>query len=604
MPDNNKPKQLKTRVTSDIEEPFVQQVSEQFEAYLLRRGYSPKTAHDYARDLHHKELEPFMLKTFGCRSAYWLTEDLQLILLLENFRHRGSSMEGRVKNATMRYREFLSERNTREYIAMMASCIERELKFKAYLLVRGLTEEQAIHDSQLLYDRRVIRVLGGNTCNKSLYEQTDLQRLEVSRIMISGTKVEKDENVRNAISRYIDWLNDMNGCFAKACEVKDADEHKNVEIGQFEEMCDIAMHQNFLDAYNYHVMECMKSNGTRILNLNHAKEREYWVRYQKNAIALMCSDEYKELADHFLEFFKEDDRFRTDKIVRTIEQYAPGEKGWKYWQMLARWKIAERITTIGYEMCKDEWIVDQCVPFNEREVREMSNIERGFTIYEPEERKKCSNKVKKLFIEAERNKKIWIDENNYVLQGDLIDAQARNVAIPVQKEQTGTLEHMAMKDIFANSDLNALKDEIASLKSALETVSKERDDAMDRAKDLKSKLDEKEQEEKSYVEVDHAVLVGEAFCEIAQRYMNSKKRKSESQRKEVRLTLNDIMNELKLDAFVPKDLRICINTFDDEKVPEVPKTVKIGTIIMEQKNGTYIEKVMKGATGAINNNQK
>lgn len=366
MTDNSKTN--KERASKEVEEPFVLEVSQMFEAYLKGR-YTPKTAHDYARDLHHREIEEYMVKNYGCRSVYWLTDDEVLEGFLSTFRPRNMSvsMDGRVKNATMRYREFLCECDCREDIEQKKVCIQRELDFKRYLMARGLTEAQADHDSKLLYDKRVIRVLGGgNHCKKSLYETIDLHNLEVARVMIGGTKVEKDENVRFAISRYIDWIKDMNGEFAKACEVQEAEEHKQVELGQFEE----------------------------------------------------------------------------------------------------------------------------------------------------------------------------------------------------------------------------------------------RDEARNDVKLLESKLEQKQQEESSFVKVEHEQLIADAFSEIAQKYLERNKRKKPELRTKIKESLHDIMSQLKLFKRIDNELIECIDSFDDDSMPTIPQTIKIGTLIMEQKNGTYIEKVMKGATGAINNNQK
>lgn len=607
MPDNKTKHQIK-RASKEIEEPYIEVACRLFEDYMLRRDYSPKTAHDYTRDLHHREIEQFMLKNFGCRSVYWLTDDDDLLLLLENFRSRGIniSMDGRVKNATMRYREFLNEGNHRDEMQTLALSIEREQDFKKYLMARGI-KDHAIHNYvSILKSSRITDTMLKSFGCPTVFGLNNPQNVRQAMVVFSSTSVNNHNQFRSACNKYCDWIIDSEGGYEEDSERRMEEDAREIEIGQFEEMCDIAMHQNLMDAYNYHVLECMKSNGTRILNLNKAKGREYWEEYQKNAIAQMCSEEYKALADHFMEFFRVDDRFYSDKIVRAIVQYAPGEKGWKYWQLLARWKMAERVATIGYEFSLDSWYEKLDVQFNEREVREMSNIECDLSLYTTEERKKCAEKVKTQIFSAGKKEDPKNSSTTQKITKILVDlfGEEDMVTSSKERETTGTLKGMAMTDLFASSDYNALTDEIATLKKVLEKVAKERDEAKDEAMTLKSKLEEKEQESKNYVEVDHAELVGEAFCEIAQRYMSSKRRKSESQRKEVRLTLNDIMNELKLDAFVPKELRVCINTFDDEKTPEIPNIVKIGTIIMEQKNGTYIEKVMKGATGAINNNQK
>lgn len=597
MPDNNKQKPHTKSSSKEIEEPYIKVVCVQFEDYLKQRGYQPATAHDYARTLHHRDIEGYMQKAFGCRSIYWLTDDSMLVLVLESFRNR-SSLEGRVKNATMRYREFLDDGNKRDEIQTLALSIERELKFKNYLMARGLSVEQAKHDSELLKDSRVSRVLCGNTCCKSLYDQTDIHQLEISRIHIAGTKVEKDEHVRDAIARYIDWVKDVNGDFAKACERKDAEEDRQVEIHQFEEMCDIAMHQNILDAYNYHVVECMKETGHRYLGLNHGREREYWEEYMKKAVAILYADQYKELSDHFMEFFNVEDRFSPARIVKALQEYAPGEKGWKYWQTLARWKMAERVQKTGYywEGFSEGWYANEA-PFDQKEACEMSNIEHDFSIYTSEERKKCADKVKELLIEAERNQKIQIGLDDYITVGDIQDIQELNKWYKQQPEQTGALQEAAMNNLFANSDYNAMKDEIDSLKNLLDAATKERDEANRKLEESEAKVAEFEKADSEKKIVEHDQMIADVFCEIMQRYMESTRCKSQKRREEVQKSLKDILFELKLDGMISRKMKKCINDFDNPEAPVVPQVIVQGDYVLQKHVDSQVNHVGEGGTG-------
>lgn len=368
--------------------------------------------------------------------------------------------------------------------------------------------------------------------------------------------------------------------------------------GVFEEMCDIAMHQNIIDAYNYHVKECMKATGKRVLGLNQGRDYEYWEKYLKDTVAILYSEEYSELSDHFMEFFQVDDRFKAVQIVNAIKQYAPGAKGWVYWQTLARWKVAERVLATGYNWYDftEEWYSNS-EPFDLRATLEISNIERDFTIYTTEERKACSDSVKALFKDAERNKKILVDEENYVLQGELMDAQAANAKCPVHSKSSYSSKNKESAVPVSNSDNYALKEEIVSLMERLSKTVAERDEALKNLKKANEVVRAYEKNESQKEIVDHDQLIADVFSEIMQRYMESTKCKSQARREEIQKALKDILFELKLDGLISRKMKKCINDFDNPEPPVIPQIIVQGDYVLQKHVESQVNHVAEGGTG-------
>lgn len=397
MPDNHKTIHQITRVSKDVEDPFVQQIGEQFEAYLNKRGYQPNTAHDYARTLHHKDIEPFMQKTFGCRSVYWLTDDSLLVVVLESFRFKGS-LEGRVKNATMRYREFLDEDNRRDKFETLALSIERELYFKKYLLARGVKDHAVLNYVSILKTSRIADTMLKSFGCPTVFGLNNPQSVKQAMVLFSSASVNNHNQFRSACNKYCDWIVDAEG---------------------------------------------------------------------------------------------------------------------------------------GYEE----------------------------------------------------------DSENRMTEN------ARNQVCSLKREQTGSLQNMAMTDLFANSDYNALNDEILSLKQELRKVQNERDTAVEGLNKAQTKIDEYEKAILEKKIVNHEELVAEIFCEIAQRYMACNVRKRTDQRTLIKNSLHDIMSQLKMFDCIPHDLQKCINNFDDEVTPTIPQVIVQGDYVLQKHVDNQVDHVAKGGTG-------
>lgn len=165
--------------------------------------------------------------------------------------------------------------------------------------------------------------------------------------------------------------------------------------------------------------------------------------------------------------------------------------------------------------------------------------------------------------------------------------------------ESGELESIAMNNLFANNDYHVMQDKIHHLESELAIVKSERDEANRMLDEAETKVEEYEKASA----VDHDVIVGKVFSEIAQRYMECNKYKDIAGRREVKRTLRDIMDELKMHSFIPKDLQRCISHFDDREPPVIP-TINIGTIIMDQHNDNYVGNVENGGTGVSVNCKK
>ena len=56
-----------------------------------------------------------------------------------------------------------------------------------------------------------------------------------------------------------------------------------------------------------------------------------------------------------------------------------------------------------------------------------------------------------------------------------------------------------------------------------------------------------------------------SFCEMAVKYMNSSRRKSQNKREGVRIFLNELMDCLGISERIPQYIKDAINTFDDEE---------------------------------------
>lgn len=599
MPDNSKAKHQRTRVTKDIEDIFVLQVCQQFEAYLLKREYNPKTAHNYARDLHHSEIEPFMLKTYGCRSVYWLTDDDDLLHLLTNYHSRGInvSMDGRVKNATMRYREFLSEDNHRYEMETLALSIERELEFRDYLDARGIRDSGIMTYVATLKAPKIADTMQKSFGCPTIFGLNNSESVKRAMALFSTASVNQHNIFRSACNKYCDWINDSEGGYEEDSDRRMQEAEKSIELMQFEEMCDIAMHQNIIDAYNYHTMECMKDTGRRYTSLNEGRDYDYWKNYLKETVAYLYSEPYKELSEHFLEFFRMDDRFYSDRVARAIMQYAPGVKGWTYWQTLARWKVAERVLKDGYGWAEysEEWYAGQ--PFDLKAAMEISNIERDFGVYKPVERKKCADSLKAQIMAADKKTQNKNMSTTQKLSNFFTELLTEEDYDEREKETTGTLEGMAMTDLFANSDYNAMRDEIKNLKAKLSKALKERDAALEKVAELTDINVKMESENEQFKSIPHDQIVGDVFSEIAQRYMESTKDKNETERGKVRASLNDIMAELKINEYVPSKIRGCINKFNNRDVPPVPHYDIKYEVVFDKHVDYEIGNVASGGTG-------
>lgn len=268
----------------------------------------------------------------------------------------------------------------------------------------------------------------------------------------------------------------------------------------FKYMCDVAMHHNIREAYFFFVGEILRETGTRPLALNYGRDYEYWDNYVRQTAGQLLSEEYGIPGNLFMSFIGPDDCFVSWRVVDAIVRYVPGVAGWNYWQLLARWKVAERIKYNGYEYSDfmEEWFaLDVCC--DEADALQCSAIREEAGI--------CSDDEQSMFAER--------------LKAYIIGDGSGNNAQEDQFPDVGVLNH-----------------------------------------------DE---------------LVGHIFAEIAQRYMDCTKNKDAAGRKEVRQSLRNIIDELKLHSFVPREVQRCIDHFDDKDAPVVPQITVMGDYIQEQQ---------------------
>lgn len=165
------------------------------------------------------------------------------------------------------------------------------------------------------------------------------------------------------------------------------------------------------------------------------------------------------------------------------------------------------------------------------------------------------------------------------------------------KSETGELEKIAMGDLFASSDYMALKETIKNLKSELSEARRERYEANMKLREAEAKVAEYEKSKSEEKIVDHEEVVVSVFCEIAQRYMESTKRKRTDQRTLVKNSLHDIMSQLKMFGRIPNDLQKCINNFDDETTPVIPHVIVQGDYVLQKHVDGQVNHVDDGGTG-------
>ncbi len=263
-------------------------------------------------------------------------------------------------------------------------------------------------------------------------------------------------------------------------------------LGDFEIMCDVAMRQNIREAYFFFVSEIFRETGTRQLALNYGRDYEYWDNYVRLTAGQLLSEEYGIGSEQFMSLLDQDDCLIPARVVEAIVEAVPCDAAWEYWQLLARWKVAERVKYNGYEysdlmeewyaaeVCCDEGFVVGCAAV-------FGSVSVGTTFYSEEELGFRSEQLRAYFSSA-------------------ATSEASEVA------------------------------EVASYDEA----------------------------------------VGRFFAEIARRYMECTKNKDVAGRRQVRQSLRDIIDELKLHDYVPRDVLRCISHFDDKDAPVVSPSRKDG----------------------------
>lgn len=168
---------------------------------------------------------------------------------------------------------------------------------------------------------------------------------------------------------------------------------------------------------------------------------------------------------------------------------------------------------------------------------------------------------------------------------------------PIVFTESGELENLAMNNLFANNDYRAMQDTIHRLQSELEITKSERDEANRKLHEAESKNKEYEKTVVEEMVVEHEELVANVFCEIAQRYMESCKRKKTDQRTLIKNSLHDIMSQLKMFGRIPNDLQKCINNFDDETTPDIPHVLVQGDYVLQKHVDSEVNHVDEGGTG-------
>lgn len=579
------------------------QLSREYEEYLLARGYNPSTCRSYARTLMHERIRAYMQGYYHCNTIYQLNNVAILRKLVEEVYVESRDFTSRVRNATMRYIEFLQERQAQEKFDEKEKLIKSRIEiFKSYLRRRRIAENTVSRYCNILKSGNLKDEVRRRYSVSSFYELNSVEDIK-SLIEQSGlNSIDQHHDMRACLRYYIDMVTELGGslCSKDNRPLEELDAAR-IGMAQFEETIEIAMHANILDAYNYFVMEHLRETGIRKLVLNEAYPREYWEQYMKKAISFLLSDEFEGMGEKFMNFFNADGRINPQVLYRAFEEETSGAKCWEYWQTIARWKMAERIHEFYYEYVSvtEEWMPEQA--FDQNAAKQLSNIERDFSVYTPTEIRKCAERVKAIILEKDRFDGGCSQVPSQELQDTALGPRLKGKMLQERKkanyEATGELERMAQDNLFSMADYNNRKDTIAELQNKLKQTEDERDAACKEVAVLKGEVANMKEDQSEMEVVDHRNLVANIFEELALRYMNSSKRKSVSTRTKVQEHILAFVNALKI--HIDDDVLKCINSFDDENPPVVPQVNIHNEYVMEKNVTTEIGKVESGATGAI-----
>lgn len=594
---------MKTYNIVGADDPQIQQLSQEFEEYLAGRGYNPSTCRSYARTLQHERIRAYMQGYYHCDTIYQISDTVLLRKLVENVFVDSPDFTSRVRNATMRYIEFLEDKKAQENAAKMANVIKNRMElFESYLRRRQVSLNATSFYVSCLNGDRLRNVLMKHYNVSSVYELDKIEDIKVLVDQPEIRSIDKHSEIRASLRHYVDMVTELGGTLCKddnmPMDVLDA---SRIGMAQFQETIELAMHANILDAYNYFVMEHLRKTGIRKLALNEAFPREYWEEYMKTAISFLLSEKFEGLSEKFMSFFKADGRINPWVLFRAFEEETSGAKCWEYWQTIARWKMAEKIHEFYYEYVSvtEEWIPQQSFDLNE--AKQLSNIERDFSVYTSTEIRKCAERVKAIIVEKDQFDGGCSQVPSQELQDTALGPRLKGKMLQERKrvnyEATGELERMAQDNLFSMADYNNLKDTIAELQNKLKQTEEERDAACKEVAVLKGEVANMKEDQSEMEVVDHRNLVANIFEELALRYMNSSKRKSVSTRTKVQEHILAFVNALKI--HIDDDVLKCINSFDDENPPVVPQVNIHNEYVMEKNVTTEIGKVESGATGAI-----
>lgn len=373
-------------------------------------------------------------------------------LIADYLTESGSSMTEIINHMEGHRKEYNDE--TDENIALFTEFLITE---------KDMRDKTALNYAKMLVEPKIAKLLESEGLDTSLYEIRDEAVLKTFLEYLISSGTDPRGYLTSAVKKYIEWVKNK-----VSEQVYHEEVHSDVDIqeGLFQETCQLAMYVNFQDAYNYYVLLYAKTNGTRNNRLNWGFDHSYWKDTASRLIRELTSEKYE--AIDFIGLFDNEDHIRAHELVRILAEKVPGKDGWKYWQLIARWRIAEKLLNVYFEYSAlaDMWTASNEV-FTLREAESLVMTDRP--AYSREELNQRVETVKKLIMGVEARELPQVEKTEPFIESEdvhklrneyeqkLLDANQRHQKAMIEAKESAQKEIQELKDANQKS-LQELKD--------------------------------------------------------------------------------------------------------------------------------------------------